>query len=113
MSASPPPAAGAATNTDRELNIAHARLDGIASLVGSLHCGYASDMESKKDDIREHVSKIRSSLERLADCMPPVEITIPCCDEHDWRTDKDGNTYCENCNVCQKDGQPEDVGEHA
>lgn len=101
----PPPdrPAADAANTDRELNIVHAHLDGISSLAGGLPAGsYAAGRT--RDDIQEHVSKIRSSLERLADCLPPVEISIPC-DECDWQTDADGNTYCAACgSVCKHGG---------
>ncbi len=90
------------TSTDRELNIAHAHLDGIDSLAGGM-IGGSYDEARKKGAIMEHVSKIRSSLERLSDCLPPVEISIPC-DECDWQTDADGNTYCAACGVVCKHG---------
>ena len=91
------------TSTDRELNIAHAHLDGIYSLAGGM-IGGSYDEARKKDAIVEHVSKIRSSLERLADCLPPVEISIPC-DECDWQTDADDNTYCAKCGAVCKHGR--------
>ena len=92
----------AVTSTDRELNIMHAHLDGISSLAGGLPGGsYAAGR--RRDDIREHVSKIRSGLERLAECMPPARAVF--CDVHDWQTDADGNTYCARCGVvCKCDG---------
>ena len=87
-----------ATNADRELNIVHARLDGIDSLARDLHGGQTA-YTFQRNCIVEHVSRIRSSLERLADCLPPAQ-TAMSCDEHDWQADVDGNTYCAKCNAC-------------